>query len=252
MNVQEKTRELIEVGRREVGFDEERLERNRTRILSRAVAVGVVGASLATATTSGAAASASTAAAGLVSKTLASLSLAKLAVAVVVVGGSVGGGYALATHGKHAALGRHAAPANHVAPSEPRHVAQPAAVTEPSTALGTAASETEAKPSPPAAPARAVSKPHASATSLTDHADLLRDARSALTAGDAGKALTLLDQHREVGRGPLGPEWAAARVLVLCRLGRVAEAKQLGARFLKAHASSPLAAQVAASCAGQN
>jgi RNA polymerase sigma-70 factor (ECF subfamily) len=113
------------------------------------------------------------------------------------------------------------------------------------------APEGEAKPSTPsAAPAgTAAGKPRAHAGKITEHGELLRDARSALAAGDAARALTLLDAHPEVGRGPLGPEWAAARILVLCRLGRVSEAKQLGQRFLKSHSSSPLAAQVAASCA---
>jgi RNA polymerase sigma-70 factor (ECF subfamily) len=163
-----------------------------------------------------------------------------LALTVVVVSGSVGGAYVLATRGQ---------PAQHAPQATPSKLALPAA---PVAARPQAASvESAPSPAPLADDAPpSTSGARASATSLSEHAELLRDARTALASGDAAKALALIDAHPEVGRGALGPEWGAARILVLCRLGRVAESKQLARRFLKSHPSSPLAAQVAASCAG--
>jgi hypothetical protein len=230
MNLQERTNELIEIGRREVVLDERRLEANRARVLSRALALGVVGAGVAASTSAGA-------------------TLAKLAVAAVVVGGSVGGTYALVsrTHERQVptqAGGKSIASVARTTGNPPR------AVTEAPVAASAAPQVALAEPSARSAPAggSSGSKLRTPAGSISEHADLLRDARSALAAGEAARALALLDAHPEVGRGPLGPEWGAARILVLCRLGRVSEAKKLGQRFLKSHPSSPLAAQVAASC----
>ncbi len=255
MNVQEKTRELLEVGRQEVGLDDERLERNRSRVLARALGVSVVGAGIVASTSAaaggGATVGGAAAGAGVTTKTLAALSLAKLTMAVVVVGGTMGGGYVLATRASREPVASPVVPSKPVGPGLRQHsVGQPALVPE-SARQAIGPGEVDAKPSQPPAPVPggAVSKPHAAASRISEHADLLRDARSALAGGDAAKALSLLDQHPEVSRGPLGPEWSAARVLVLCRLGRVAEARQAAHRFLKAHPSSPLAAQVAASCA---
>ena len=254
MNAQDKTRELIEAGQREVVLDDQRLEHNRARVLARVAAVGVVAAgvsassSVAAAGSAGAAGNAALGAAA-ASKAAASFSVAKLVVAVVVVGGSVTGTYALTTRTQTEPQPQQTAKAP---PRAPVPLAVPApAAPEVDTESSLAPTESEppdvAKSVP--APHAGASKPQASAKNLSEHADLLRDARAALSAGNAARALSLLDGHREVARGPLGQEWAAARILVLCRLGRVAEAKQAGARFLKSHASSPLAAQVAASCA---
>jgi hypothetical protein len=253
MNIQDKARELIDAGRQEVVLDDQRLERNRARVLARAAAVGVAAAGVAGASSVGAASSAGAAGqatAGVVAtKAFAGVAAAKLVVAVVAVGAAVSGGYALTQRAPSTvtvapaapvvppprALSDLATPATAAAPPEPDSVPIPS---EPAAA-------------PPAAPPvrGSASKAPASTRSLSQDAELLRDARSALSAGDATRALALLDGHREIARGALGPEWTAARILVLCRLGRVAEAKQQAGRFLKVHASSPLAAQVAASCA---
>ncbi len=251
MSVQERTIELIEIGRREVVLDDQRLEANRARILARALALGVVGAGVVASTSAGAAAGSTTAAgAGAAAKALTAVSLAKWAVAVVVVSGSVGGTYALTSRTPEAQVPSQAAPSKSVAPAA-RKVGTGPVAAEAAPAASAVPQAVEAEPSAPSAPAGGSStgKLRTPAGSMSEHADLLRDARSALAGGEAARALALLDAHPEVGRGPLGPEWSAARILVLCRLGRVSEAKQLGQRFLKSHRSSPLAAQVAASCA---
>jgi hypothetical protein len=253
MNVQKRAMELIELGRQEVVLDEQRLEANRARILAKALALGVVGAGVAASTSAGAAAGvatvgATTAGAGTATKAVAAVSLAKWAVAVVAVGGSVGGTYALTSRTPDAPVSSQPAPIASASPASRQVGAGPGAAEKETDS--NLPREVEAKPAPSApAAGAAAGRSRAGAGKISEHAELLRDARSALSGGDAARALTLLDAHPEVGRGPLGPEWAAARILVLCRLGRVAEAKQLGQRFLKSHASSPLAAQVAASCA---
>jgi hypothetical protein len=234
MNLQERTSELIEIGRREVVLDDRRLEANRARILARAVALGVVGAGVAASTSAGAVTAAS---------------LAKWAVAAVVVSGSVGGTYALVSRSPEPQVPSQAAK---ITPSVAVTTGNaPRAVTEAPAAPSAMPEVALTEPTAPSAPAGGFSsgKARAPASSISEHADRLREARSALAAGEAARALALLDAHPEVGRGPLGPEWGAARILVLCRLGRVSEAKKLGQRFLKSHPSSPLAAQVAASCA---
>jgi hypothetical protein len=72
----------------------------------------------------------------------------------------------------------------------------------------------------------------------------LREAHGALQAGDAQKALALLGEEG----GQLGEERAAARVLALCQLGKVAEMEAARAAFLRDHPRSPLASRVGAGC----
>jgi alpha-D-ribose 1-methylphosphonate 5-triphosphate synthase subunit PhnH len=72
---------------------------------------------------------------------------------------------------------------------------------------------------------------------------------AALHAGDAARALTLLDQHaREYPHGILAEERAAERVAALCALGRAAEARQAAAAFLRDHVRSPLSPHVRGLC----
>jgi len=81
---------------------------------------------------------------------------------------------------------------------------------------------------------------------------LLRQAHAAQRAGDPGQALLLLDQHaRRFPAGILDAERLATRVLVLCDLGRVAEARAGAERFLATRPDSPLSARIRASCAAQ-
>lgn len=78
----------------------------------------------------------------------------------------------------------------------------------------------------------------------------LREAHGALQSGDAKAAMALLDEKGAAG-AELRQERAAARVLALCQLGRVDEAREAGAKFLRENARSPLADRVRASCAGR-
>jgi hypothetical protein len=78
----------------------------------------------------------------------------------------------------------------------------------------------------------------------------LGEAHGALQEGDPARALRLLDQQSTAyAGGQLGEEREAARVLALCKLGRVDEASAARARFLDAHPRSPLADRVRNACA---
>lgn len=81
-------------------------------------------------------------------------------------------------------------------------------------------------------------------------AKLLDDAAAALDAGQAARALSLLEQHAE--RAPIDPEVArrlALRIRTLCALDRIDDAKSEAAAFLDAHGTTKWAADVRASCA---
>lgn len=110
---------------------------------------------------------------------------------------------------------------------------EPPAVAEPPPAL----------PAPPAAPP-------APPDTLAAEATRLREAHGALQGGDAARALALLDEQGAAG-AQLREERAAARVLALCQLGKVDEARAAAARFLQESPRSPLADRVRASCAGR-
>ncbi|HEY4158072.1 MAG TPA: hypothetical protein VGM29_08240, partial [Polyangiaceae bacterium] len=89
-----------------------------------------------------------------------------------------------------------------------------------------------------------------SASALTEEARALANVQRALREGNGNQALALLDaQDSKFHAGELGPERAAARIVALCAVGRVAEARSAGARFLAASPHSPLAARVRATCA---
>ena len=86
---------------------------------------------------------------------------------------------------------------------------------------------------------------------VNDEARLLRRADRALQSGSASHALELLDELAlRFPDGVLTEERSTERVLTLCQLGRVAQARQEAARFLRATPSSPLVSRVTASCAG--
>jgi hypothetical protein len=81
---------------------------------------------------------------------------------------------------------------------------------------------------------------------------LLRDADGALRAGQAVRALALLDEHAaRFPRGVLVEERNAERIVVLCALGEKSQAREAGSAFLREHSGSPLGARVRASCALQ-
>jgi outer membrane protein assembly factor BamD (BamD/ComL family) len=61
----------------------------------------------------------------------------------------------------------------------------------------------------------------------------------------------LLDDHaRRFPAGSLIEEREATRVLALCRVGRVSEAKDAASRFLREHPRSPQASRVEHACDG--
>jgi hypothetical protein len=102
---------------------------------------------------------------------------------------------------------------------------------------------------PPSAPPSAPTTDPQPPSSLDGEIALLRDARSALNAGDAALALSLLDQHdRLYPGGVLGEDGAAERIYALCALGEASQARALADRFLASHPSSPHAGAVRASC----
>jgi hypothetical protein len=77
----------------------------------------------------------------------------------------------------------------------------------------------------------------------------LGEARVALLGGDPGRALELLDrQSVAYVHGQLSEERAAARVLALCKLGRLDEADAARAAFLRDSPHSLLVDRVRAGC----
>jgi hypothetical protein len=108
----------------------------------------------------------------------------------------------------------------------------------------TASAPDPAPASPPAVP------PVLAPSSVAEEADLLRRADLTLKANDPEGALALLDRHAaQFPRGVLVEERDAERVVVLCALSRVDDARALAATFLRDRPRSPLAVRVRASCA---
>ena len=115
-----------------------------------------------------------------------------------------------------------------------------------------------APPQPQTAPAarplagRSVHRrtPAAGADALAGELELLHAAQAAWRAGDPGRALSLLSEHRRRHpRSALALERDALRVLSLCELGEQAEARRLGRAWLAAAPRSPLRASIEQSCA---
>jgi RNA polymerase sigma-70 factor (ECF subfamily) len=78
---------------------------------------------------------------------------------------------------------------------------------------------------------------------------LLSEAQKALSAGQPERALQFLDEHaRTFPRGTLAEERTAARIVALCKLGRVAKAKSEAAAFLQRLPDSPLSERVRVAC----
>ena len=77
----------------------------------------------------------------------------------------------------------------------------------------------------------------------------LGEAHGALQRGDPQRALEMLDEQSAAYEdGQLQAERAAARILVLCKLGRVEEANAAAARFLRANPRSPLLDRIRSGC----
>ena len=129
--------------------------------------------------------------------------------------------------------------------SEARSAAAPASGSEGATKSAPKGSEPSV-----VEPAVVVAAPPRPMTSLEAEALSLQDAHRALVAGQAGRALQLLDDHaRRFPTSALEPERSADRVFALCALGQQATAHSAGESFLTAHPNGPLAARVRGSCA---
>ncbi|MDF2692985.1 MAG: hypothetical protein K0S65_1368 [Labilithrix sp.] len=136
-------------------------------------------------------------------------------------------------------------------------------VAVPSVAVDSLPTVAEAPPSPrvpskrPSAPAGVSDAPPtvapaASGDTLQQEARLITDARQALELGDGDTALARLAEHaRLFPNGWFAADRAAERIVVLCSLGRRAEAVKEAAVFLESRPKSPLTRRVEASCAGQ-
>lgn len=84
---------------------------------------------------------------------------------------------------------------------------------------------------------------------LSEETQRLMEAHGALQGGDAEKALQLLDEKEAGATGQkLKEERAAARVLALCKIGRIDEANREAAVFLEKSPRSPLAERVRKAC----
>jgi hypothetical protein len=76
---------------------------------------------------------------------------------------------------------------------------------------------------------------------VADEARLVQDGVRALRAGQPACALSLFDAHaRDYPDGVLAEEREAERALSLAELGRIPEARQAAAAFLRKHPASPL------------
>jgi hypothetical protein len=147
-------------------------------------------------------------------------------------------------------------------PPEPAASAPIAAPTAEPSASAPQPVASPARPSPhPVAPRpRAPAAPVASTSSeapaapppppedtLAAEAAELREAHRAMQGGDPARALAVLDGRQAKGNA-LREEREAARVLALCQLGRVDEARAAAARFLQSSPRSPLADRVRGAC----
>jgi len=102
------------------------------------------------------------------------------------------------------------------------------------------------------APARVLSSSESSMTerastsTLSAQTSLIDRARALLAAGDAAKALVVLESYeRRYPRGVLRPEGAALRTEALFRLHRLKEARALARAFRETYGPGPLADRVA-------
>jgi hypothetical protein len=233
--------DLIRAHREGVHLSSEQRGRNRARLLARAAAgaaaaVGTVGAS--------------STAVGAGTGYAAGALLAKVVIGLFVAGGA-GAVYYVGHRSKamQAPVAVEDLARNPVAEQAGDGVvsATPTEVPPELAPPPSADSESDGK----ATSAHRTSKPSVgNATSLAAEIQLMHDVETALQAGQPERALQLLDE-RLSGRytGAMGEERAAARVVTLCRLGRVEEARAEAARFVHDRPRSPLVERVRSTCA---
>jgi hypothetical protein len=103
----------------------------------------------------------------------------------------------------------------------------------------------------PSAAARAPS-PSASSLALSVEARALAEVQSDLKEGRSAEALKLVEEQRQqFVHGELQQERDAARIVALCAVGHIADARAAARDFLANSPRSPFAARIRASCAGQ-
>src|SRR5262249_52457515 len=99
--------------------------------------------------------------------------------------------------------------------------------------------------------AHVAARAEASADHLAEETALLASANAQLRAGDARRALSLLDDydHRYPG-GVLREEVLATRVIARCQIGLEPDAasRRAADTFLRRHPTTPLASRVRSSC----
>jgi hypothetical protein len=84
---------------------------------------------------------------------------------------------------------------------------------------------------------------------LNRQVEAIRQARSAIREGDGNAALGAIDEGVPPGQSsPLEEESTYSRILALCQVGRVTEARQQAELFLRRFPASPLSVRVRNSC----
>lgn len=102
-------------------------------------------------------------------------------------------------------------------------------------------------PQPPAQPRDA---PDASVAPDSEELQLMNGAEAALASGDTERAFSLLYEHAtKFPKGRLLRQRQAVHVETLCRVGKIAEAREETSDFLAQDPASPLAARVRGACA---
>jgi hypothetical protein len=150
-------------------------------------------------------------------------------------------------HVSHAAPSTTSEPAPELAAPEPAAPELVASAAVPSPAPNSRAAGAPARAATANAPAAATATT-ANADTLSDETRLLRAADQALRAGNAQRALTLLDEHAaSYPHGALAPERNAERMVARCQLGEV-DANHAQA-YLAAHPSSAFTARIRDACA---
>jgi len=241
------TNELLELARGAGGLTDTRRSQIKSGLLAQIATIGLISVTSATAGAGATAAATAGKAAWL------SSSLAKAVSALALVSVTSAGAYAVVrSQARHEAEKHVAAPAQGAAPRAPAHSAPVVAAPDPT--AGELADP--APPSPAPAEKTANNSAHSAAPSvanaetLADETRLLRDADQALRAGNAQRALSLLDEHASrYPRGVLAPERSAERMLARCKLGQV-EAKAAQA-YLASHANSAFAPRIRDACGVQ-
>ena len=132
---------------------------------------------------------------------------------------------------------------------------EPAAVEPAAPDLAASAAATSPAANGKAARAAAISVALAGAPgtpndTLSEETRLLRDADQALRAGNAQRALSLLDEHAaRYPRGALAPERNAERMVARCQLGQIDAST--ARTYLAAHPSSAFTARIRDACAAR-